>query len=58
MVVLKERFFAVPNGGIYPEWFEAGEEVTGEVADMAEAAGVTAARRAPKNKAMKAPERK
>jgi hypothetical protein len=37
---LKERFFAVPEGKIYPEWFEAGDIVTGSVAKAAAERGI------------------
>ena len=33
---MKERFLAVPEGEIYPKWFEAGEVVTGSVAKAAQ----------------------
>ena len=59
MAKLTERLFAVPDGEIYPRWFEAGEEVTGEVERSARSRGILEQpKAAPKRKAMKAPENK
>lgn len=46
MAKLKERFFAVPDGEIYPRWFEVGEEISGGVAAAARENGVLADERA------------
>lgn len=54
MPQLTEPFFAVPDGEIYPKWFEAGEYVTGQVAIAAEELGIL---QQDENKALdKAPE--
>lgn len=58
MAKLKERFHAVPDGEIYPRWFEAGEEVSGAVADAARECGLLDDKkpaRAPSAKAMDGP---
>lgn len=60
MAKLKESFFAVPDGEIYPRWFEAGEEVFGDLERLARIDGKLAEpRRKAKKKAMgAAPENK
>lgn len=62
MAKLTQDFEAVPDGEIYPRVFKAGEEVTGDVAREARAAGMLAPEgktRARKTKALKAaPENK
>lgn len=59
MAKLIERLFAVPDGKIYPRWFEAGEDVTGQVERSARSRGIIEEpKAAPKRKAMKAPENK
>lgn len=59
MPKLTERLFAVPDGEIYPRWFEAGEEVTGQVERSARNRGIVErAKPKTKRKAMKAPESK
>lgn len=59
MAKLTERLYAVPDGEIYPRWFEAGEEVTGDVERSARSRGIIEEpKAAPKRKAMKAPENK
>lgn len=55
MPKLTKTIQAVPPGEVYPRTFEAGEEVGGRVAEVAEAMG---ALEKPKRKAMKAPENK
>jgi len=57
MPKLTKAIRAVPPGEVYPRTFEAGEEVEGRVADVAEAMGALE-KPAPKGKAMKAPENK
>ena len=39
MAVLSEDLYAVPDGGIYPTLFKAGETVRGSVEDAAQAQG-------------------
>jgi hypothetical protein len=62
MPKLTEDLFAVPDGEIYPRMFKAGEEVTGQVERAARSRGILEApkpaKKAPKTKAMKAPENK
>lgn len=64
MPKLTDRLFAVPDGKIYPRWFEAGEEVTGDVERAARSRGILEqpapqkAKRAPRRKAMTPPENK
>lgn len=55
MPKLTKTIRAVPPGEVYPRTFEAGEEVSGRVAEIAEAMG---ALEKPKRKAMSAPENK
>ena len=61
MPKLKEDLFAVPEGEIYPKMFYAGQEATG-VEEAARKRGILCddvpEKRAPKRKAMKAPENK
>lgn len=57
MAKLTERLYAVPDGEIYPRWFEAGEEVTGQVERAAQSRGILEQPK-PRGKAMKAPENK
>jgi len=57
MPKLTKAIHAVPPGEVYPRRFEAGEEVDGRVAEIAEAMGALE-KAAPKRKAMKAPENK
>ena len=40
MNILKEDFFAVPDGEIYPKMYRAGDAVTGQVADAARRNGL------------------
>lgn len=61
MAKLTEDLFAVSDGEIYPRWFKAGEEVSGGVERSARSRGILEQpkqKRAPKNKAMTAPENK
>lgn len=60
MAILKEAFFAVPDGEVYPVWFQAGDTVTGDVEKAAREEGLISEpqKRAPRKKAMKAPENK
>lgn len=59
MAKLTQDLFAVPDGEIHPRWFKAGDDVTGTVAEAAKAQGkLVDEKRAPKGKAMKAPENK
>ena len=68
MAILTHDFFAVPDGEVYPRWFRAGDEVSGEVCDAARAAGKladeparnddTPKRGRPSKKAMSPPENK
>lgn len=69
MAKLKEDFYAVPNGEIYPRWFRAGDDVTGEVEAAARSCNLIVSnepvvkRGRPRkanfdNKASKAPENK
>lgn len=59
MAKLTERLYAVPDGEIYPRWFEAGEEVAGDVERSARSRGIIQEPKSPpKRKAMKAPENK
>jgi hypothetical protein len=64
MPKLKNDFFAVPDGEIYPRRFSAGDEVTGSVAIAAEQEGLLSSEQnskklAPRRKALKsAPENK
>jgi hypothetical protein len=39
MAKLSENYFAVPPGEIYPVWFSAGTEVSGELEEMAKRDG-------------------
>lgn len=59
MAKLKERMFGVPDGEIHPRWFEAGDEVTGELEAAALAEGKIAPHKAGNAKAVAAaPENK
>lgn len=60
MAKLTERLYAVPDGEIYPRWFEVGEDVTGDVEKAARSRGIVEApkKQGRKAKAMKAPENK
>lgn len=60
MARLKERFFAVAPGEVYPRWFEVGEEVSGELERLAGIDGLLEApKRAPRRKVLGvAPENK
>jgi len=61
MPKLTEDLFAVADGEIYPRWFKAGEDVSGDVERAARSRGileVEAPKTAPRRKAMKAPENK
>lgn len=42
MTTLSKDIFAVPDGGIHPRWFRAGEQVSGQVARAAAAQGAIA----------------
>jgi hypothetical protein len=53
MAKLIKPLFAVPDGEIHPRWFQAGEDVTGNVERAAKDQGKLA-----KTKAMRAPENK
>jgi len=55
MPKLTKAIRVVPPGEVYPRTFEAGEEVGGRMADVAEQLG---ALEKPKRKSMKAPENK
>ena len=61
MPKLTADLFAVPEGEIYPKMFRAGDEATG-VEDAARKRGIleeaAPKKRAPRVKAMKAPENK
>lgn len=35
LATVVERFFGVPDGEVYPRWFEAGEPVSGDLARVA-----------------------
>lgn len=39
MPQLKQPFFGVPDGEIYPKQFRAGQDVTGDLAEQAAVAG-------------------
>lgn len=61
--MLKHDWFAVPAGEIYPQLFPAGTVLTGELLERATALGLVddapeEPKRAPRRKAMKAPENK
>lgn len=59
MTKLKEAFFAVPNGGIYPRWFAAGDDVSGAVEQAARDQGKIDDRKPVRKKSLKgAPENK
>lgn len=57
MPKLTKSIQAVPPGEIYPRTFEAGEDVDGRVAEIAEQLGALE-KAAPRRKAMKPPENK
>jgi hypothetical protein len=57
MPKLTKSIKAVPPGEVYPRTFEAGEEVEGRVAEIAEQLGALH-KAPPKTKAMKPPENK
>ncbi len=57
MPKLTKSIRVVPLGEVYPRTFEAGEEVEGRVAEVAEQLGAFE-KPTPKGKAMKAPENK
>lgn len=40
MAILKQDWLAVPEGEIYPVQFRAGDTLTGELLDRAEALGI------------------
>ena len=40
MAILKKPFFAVPDGEVYPVWFQAGDTVTGAVEKAAREEGL------------------
>ena len=60
MPKIKTAFKAVPPGEVYPRMYEVGEEVEGEMAELAEQLGALEKKmgRPPKNKATQAPENK
>lgn len=63
MPKLLEDLYAVPDGEIYPKWFRAGEDVTGDVAKAARSRGILewekpARKTQTKRKAMSPPENK
>jgi len=57
MPKLTKSIKAVPPGEVYPRTFEAGEEVEGRLAEVAEQLGALE-KAAPRRKAMKPPENK
>ena len=59
MPKLTKSMTAVPPGEVYPRVFEAGEEVDGRIAEIAEQMGaLEQPKSAPKRKAMTSPENK
>lgn len=59
MPKLTKSFRAVPPGEVYPRKFEAGEEVEGRLAEIAEQLGaLEQPKPAPKRKSMTPPENK
>lgn len=57
MAKLAKALFIVPDGEIYPRWFRAGAEVTGNVERAARKRGILEKPK-PRSKAMTPPENK